>query len=184
MTGLPNVDVKSSIEARKAFYLEFLSGYIQIVPNRLPRMIFRGFFNHPWRILDSWRRKTSLKQLQDLLRNTERPVAFYRRYQIRASPELGFTIDWKLSHSNRVTLYISGLINRLKIFIKSCQGFQVILGYVCYLKFDVGNVSFDINVSLNIFLFYKSWLKKLKINWSKTQKLETESWNQIRYKIV
>ena len=39
------------------------------------------------------------------------------------------------------------------IFIKSCQGFQVILGYVCYLKFDVGNVSFDINVSLNIFYF-------------------------------
>ena len=31
--------------------------------------------------------------------------------------------------------------------------FQVILGYVCYLKFDVGNVSFDINVSLNIFYF-------------------------------
>ena len=42
--------------------------------------------------------------------------------------------------------------------------FQVILGYVCYLKFDVGNVSFDINVSLNIFfLFYKSWLKKYKL---------------------
>ena len=39
--------------------------------------------------------------------------------------------------------------------------FQVILGYVCYLKFDVGNVNSDINVSLNIFYFINLGSRKI-----------------------